>query len=107
LLASHRGAKGGYELARAPEEVSMVEIVDATEGPVALTECSLEQESGGCEHEGLCPVGSNWQRINRAIREALAGISLAEMARPFPLGARVVTLKGPRDLDRASCSSEP
>jgi FeS assembly SUF system regulator len=80
LLASHRGVKGGYSLARQPEAISMAEIIAALEGPIALTECiSVE---GDCSHEPLCPVRSNWRRINQAVRTALAGITLAEMAHP-------------------------
>jgi len=80
LLVSHRGVKGGYSLARQPEAISMAEIIAALEGPIALTECiSVE---GDCSHEPLCPVRSNWRRINQAVRTALAGITLAEMAHP-------------------------
>jgi FeS assembly SUF system regulator len=78
LLASHRGVKGGYSLARAAEEISMAEIIVALEGPIAITECvSVESD---CTHEALCPVRSNWRRINEAVRGALEGITLAEMA---------------------------
>jgi FeS assembly SUF system regulator len=87
VLESHRGIKGGYSLARGPEEVSMAEIVSALEGPVAITECI--DESSGCTFEPTCRVRANWQRINDAIRQALAGISLAEMTHPT---SRLVTL---------------
>jgi FeS assembly SUF system regulator len=88
LLASHRGVKGGYSLARQSESISMAEIIVALEGPIAITECvSVE---GDCSHEALCPARSNWQRINVAVRSALEGITLAEMARPKPQG--LVTL---------------
>jgi FeS assembly SUF system regulator len=80
LLASHRGVKGGYSLARGAEEISMAEIITALEGPIAITECvSVESD---CSHEALCPVRGNWQRINFAVRSALEGITLAEMAQP-------------------------
>jgi len=89
ILASHRGIKGGYSLAREPEEISMAEIVAALEGPVAITECI--DESSGCTYEPICRVRSNWQRINTALQSALAGISLAEMTHPSD---RLVTLGG-------------
>ena len=82
LLESHRGVKGGYTLARHPEEISVAEIISATEGPVAMTECTVDGP-GGCDHESECPVSDNWQRINQAIQEALDGITLAEMTRPL------------------------
>lgn len=93
LLTSHRGVKGGYGLARQAEEISMAEIIAALEGPIAITECiSVE---GDCSHEPLCPVRSNWQRINQAVRAALMGISLSEMARSRPAGPQgLVTLGG-------------
>lgn len=80
LVVSHRGAKGGYSLARAAGEISMVEIIDALEGPVGLTECG--SSPGLCEQESSCSVRANWQRINVAVRQALAGVTLAEMAQP-------------------------
>ncbi len=83
LLVSHRGVKGGYSLARDPDQISMIDIVAALEGPVAITECSLERP-GACTQETLCPVRTNWQRINQVIRDALAGLTLAEMTQPLP-----------------------
>jgi len=80
LLVSHRGVKGGYSLARQPEAINMAEIIAALEGPIALTECIRVE--GDCFHEPLCPVRSNWRRINQAVRTALEGITLAEMAHP-------------------------
>jgi FeS assembly SUF system regulator len=80
LLLSHRGVKGGYSLSRPPAAISMAEIVSALEGPIALTECIAIE--GDCSHEALCPTRSNWRRINQAVRAALEGISLAEMAQP-------------------------
>jgi len=82
LVASHRGAKGGYALARAPQTISMIEIIDALEGRVGLTECG--SSPGLCVQESLCSIRTNWQRINGAVREALAGVTLAEMAAPQP-----------------------
>lgn len=80
LVVSHRGAKGGYSLARRPESISMVEIIDALEGRVGLTECG--SSPGLCSQESACSIRTNWQRINSAVRGALAGVSLAEMAEP-------------------------
>lgn len=81
LLDSHRGVHGGYALARPAEEISVVEVITALEGPIAMTEC-IEDAPGACEVELSCPVRSNWNRINRAIREALEGVTLAEMSQP-------------------------
>ena len=83
LLVSHRGTKGGYSLARAADGITIADIIQALEGPIAVTECT-DKVNGDCNLERLCPVRSNWHRINEAIREALEKISLAEMRRPFP-----------------------
>jgi FeS assembly SUF system regulator len=82
LLESHRGVKGGYCLSRAPESISVAEIISALEGPIAVTEC-IEDGPGECSQEPFCAVRGNWQRINLAIRQALEAISLAEMTEPM------------------------
>lgn len=86
LVVSTRGAHGGYALARPPEQISAAEIIDALEGPVAITECS----AGGsaCDLESFCRVGHAWQRINQSIREALHQVTLADLQlkpRPMPV----------------------
>jgi FeS assembly SUF system regulator len=83
LLTSQRGVKGGYSLARPPEEISVAAIIRVLEGPIALTACVTEVP-GECEHESQCPVRGHWNRINHAVREALDGISLSDMASPMP-----------------------
>ena len=80
LVTSQRGARGGYSLARAPERITAVEIIDAVEGRVAITQCSLGHDR--CNLEAVCGVGHNWQRISMAIREALRTVTLAQLARP-------------------------
>ena len=84
LLLSHRGVKGGYSLARGPEEISMADIITAIEGPVAITQCTVSLP-GGCAQELSCPVHLNWQKINDAIRLALESVTLSEMARPVSI----------------------
>jgi FeS assembly SUF system regulator len=79
LLESHRGVKGGYGLARAPETITVGTIIKALEGPIAITTCTNDSP-GECEHEPLCPVRSHWYLINLAVRQALDSITLADMA---------------------------
>ena len=81
LLTSQRGAKGGYRLARTARDISVAEVIEAVEGPIAITEC-VDETPGECSQEPICPVRSNWQQINFAVRNALEQITLAEMARP-------------------------
>lgn len=77
LVVSERGVQGGYALARAPEQISAADIIDALEGPVAITECS--SADGACDLESYCRVGHAWQKINRSIRRALEHVSLADL----------------------------
>jgi FeS assembly SUF system regulator len=82
VVASQRGAKGGYALARPPERIGIHEVIEAIEGPIAVTECSDDTSDTSCEYETNCGVRANWQRINLAVHAALSEISLAEMAVP-------------------------
>jgi FeS assembly SUF system regulator len=81
LLLSQRGTRGGYRLGRRPEEISVLDVIRAIEGPIALTECTLPP-LGLCTHEPLCAVRSHWGRINRAFLDAIANLNLAAMALP-------------------------
>ena len=87
LLVAHRGVKGGFSLARRPREINVADIITALEGPIAITECSA-LPAGRCEIEQLCPVSSNWKKINTAVSDALKGITLADMAQPLRLVQR-------------------
>jgi FeS assembly SUF system regulator len=81
LLTPQRGAKGGYMLARPPARITVADVIDAMEGrPVGLTECS--SSPGLCLQESSCSVRGNWQRINDAVRGALEGVTLEQMAAP-------------------------
>lgn len=91
LLESHRGAHGGYSLASPAEDVTVVEIIGALDGPIAITEC-IDSHPGDCSQDATCPVAGNWERINRAIYDALKEITLAEMARVATPSPGLVTL---------------
>jgi FeS assembly SUF system regulator len=84
LLTSHRGIKGGYILAKEPREISVVEIISAIEGPMALTECSADV-TGLCNLESFCPIKSNQQIISQAVRGVLDKITLSDLVRPLHL----------------------
>lgn len=97
LLVSLRGAKGGYSLALAPEEISVAQIIAAIEGPIALTECSDTAKL--CEQESLCLVRGNWQRINRAVLAALEQVTLADLARPMEQPLRFMPPPAPSRME--------
>ena len=77
LVVSTRGAQGGYALARPATDITAAQIIDALDGPVAITECS--SADGNCGLESVCRVGNAWQKINIGIRKALAQVSLADL----------------------------
>jgi len=79
LLVSHRGAKGGYSLAKPPEDLTVSEMIGVLEGPVALTDCAIGPSL--CEHETMCAVREPWQVISRVVERALAGVTLADLVR--------------------------
>ncbi len=94
IVVSQRGINGGYRLAREPRSISIADIIGAIEGPIAMTECSVEP-AGLCELEGVCPVGANWQKINRVVGEALKGLTLADMAKPLAAPNQTSTRRQP------------
>jgi FeS assembly SUF system regulator len=78
LITSARGCTGGYQLTRPASEITAAAILDALEGPMAITECSGDHSS--CEIESACRVGSAWRGINARIRHSLNEITLAQLA---------------------------
>ncbi|PHS72025.1 MAG: SUF system Fe-S cluster assembly regulator [Cycloclasticus sp.] len=80
ILISHRGAKGGYQLAKKPNETNVAEVITAIEGPIGMTECMTSK--GTCEQEPSCEIKGNWSLINRAVYTALEAVTLADMAAP-------------------------
>jgi len=85
LVVSVRGIRGGYQLSRPASEISAAAILDALEGPVAITECASHDSHCGIEQ--ACRVGHTWQRINAAIHRALQDINLSQLADAVTLGA--------------------
>jgi len=108
LLDSIRGSKGGYRLARPPAQISVVQMITALEGPVAMTECLVEP--GACSHEDNCELQGPWHRINGAVQDALEKITLADIAQPNPNSHgtldRFVPLVG-LDADTAGAHAAP
>ena len=89
LLTASRGVAGGFTLAGAPAAISIAAIIEAVDGPIALTNC-LAGETHDCAIEGHCGVRGHWAPINRAVRDALAAVTLAELVRsPAPVRLKV------------------
>jgi hypothetical protein len=76
LVSSLRGARGGYRLGRGLASIAVAEVIEAIDGPIALTACV---DGGDCESGCLCPMRGRWDPVNAAIRAALGAITLADM----------------------------
>jgi Rrf2 family cysteine metabolism transcriptional repressor len=101
LVHSTRGAHGGYELTRAPEQILMGEVLKALEGPVAPMICVTDDAShAACGRIGYCTVNYMWIRVRDAITGALDSMSLADLV---PVGTRL----GRPDLSILGAQADP
>ena len=80
LLISVRGAGGGFVLARAPIEISLADMVEAVEGPIAMTQCSGSEEASECALDAHCRVKPHMNVVSNAVRGALGAVSLQSLA---------------------------
>jgi len=87
LLKVTRGAKGGYVLARRPEEITMYDIVTILEGPLSLVDCLASEDA--CDRLDSCVARSIWKEVNQAVKEALCGITLSDALFRFKNAADV------------------
>ncbi|WP_419729247.1 SUF system Fe-S cluster assembly regulator [Lichenicola sp.] len=78
LVASQRGARGGYRLARPLSSIPVARVITAIDGPISLTAC-VDGATGGCEAQSSCPIRGRWDPVNDAIRTALTSITLDQM----------------------------
>ena len=80
VLTAQRGAAGGYVLSKEPTQISVATLIEAMDGPIAITDCAgATEEDGCCSVEATCPVRGNWSKVNVAIRAALEAVTLADM----------------------------
>jgi FeS assembly SUF system regulator len=86
LLSSHRGIKGGYNLARCASTISVADIILALEGPIGFTECSVMP--GLCDMERSCSIKINSQIIGDALRDALEHVTLSDLIHQMPPSSR-------------------
>jgi FeS assembly SUF system regulator len=83
VVESARGVNGGYIVYRGPAEIKIVELVEALNGPVALTACVTESDDG-CDIAHRCQLRGRWDMVNDAIRSAFSSVTLADMTSPAP-----------------------
>ena len=79
LFRSARGGGGGFVLTRPAAEISLADVVEAVEGPIAMTSC-VDETRHDCALEGACQVRPHWGSVNTAIRGALSSVSLANLS---------------------------
>ncbi|MEF9878686.1 MAG: Rrf2 family transcriptional regulator [Clostridia bacterium] len=77
LVSTVRGAQGGYLITRPTNEISLLNIIDAVEGPIELSECTSDEHT--CERSCGCPVRWVWQQVTDSINAELDKIKLSDM----------------------------
>ncbi|MBU6499266.1 MAG: SUF system Fe-S cluster assembly regulator [Rhodospirillales bacterium] len=78
MVASLRGARGGYRLLKPLAGISVADVIAAIDGPIALTAC-VDGNMGSCDVQGMCAVKGRWDLVNSAMLTALSSITLADM----------------------------
>lgn len=79
MISATRGAQGGYKMVRSPASISIAAVVEAMEGPIALTDC-IPEDAAPCAFGANCHHTARWRLVNEAVRSALLTVSLADMA---------------------------
>ena len=96
LVASQRGARGGYRLMRPLGAIAVSDVIIAIDGPIAMTAC-VEGSLAACDTSCSCPVRGRWDAVNDAVREALSSITLADMVGSAPRPAATSSLSLPAE----------
>ena len=103
LVESHRGVRGGYSLGRSSDQITVADVIEAVEGPIALTAC-VDTTDEHCCYESLCAVQGKWNRVNSAVKMALHNVSLAEMLDEVQEFGRFSKPKAEQSPDAAAAS---
>ncbi len=91
LVEGFRGVHGGYRLARPPEAISLADVVEAMEGPIGMTECSVQHGQCGIEHR--CGIRTGWRQVSELVADALRAVSLAHLVNPAPHGPKHIAVR--------------
>ena len=81
LIQAGRGAHGGYFCETSPSNISVAVIVEAIDGPIAITAC-IEESEDLCDTQSICLLSGNWNKANNAILDALKSVSLNDLLNP-------------------------
>jgi Rrf2 family cysteine metabolism transcriptional repressor len=85
LVTSRQGAHGGYELARAPAEITVGDVLRVLEGPISPMVCATEGETALlCERQSFCSSNMVWERVRDSVGQALDSLTLADLIPPKP-----------------------
>ena len=84
LVETQRGVRGGYRLMKISAQISLVDIVEAMEGPIAVTDC-IDGAREPCMASNCCCMRKHWKHINLAIRKALMDVTLEDLINPAQL----------------------
>lgn len=79
VIESIRGANGGYILSQSAQDIKITSVIAAMDGPLAIAACVEDGQGGCCDHEANCSIKGKWTPVNAAIRNALDGVTLADM----------------------------
>jgi Rrf2 family protein len=79
IVSAVRGAKGGFALVNDPRDVTVLDIVEALEGPLSASVCDTER-AGICGQAGSCAAAPVWARATAALRDVFASTTIAELA---------------------------
>ena len=103
LLTSARGTGGGFALTRSASDISLAEIIEAIEGPIAMTQCSGSDEASDCALDAHCRVKPHMGMVGKAVRSALSAVTLEILAAP---SARSLSLsqRQPEPFDKRRVS---
>lgn len=77
LVVSHRGVNGGFALAKAPDRITVTDVLEAVEGPIALVPCL----NGPCKRASSCVTRYMWQKAGAALKDTFSGVTIGEMAK--------------------------
>lgn len=91
LVRSIRGTGGGFSLARSPEAITVLEVIEAVEGKIAFQRCLLDANS--CEHSGGCALCGLFEQAQDRVKEVFGKTTLAELLKRHHVGVERHTSK--------------
>lgn len=89
ILTASRGVNGGYKTVKQLDKISIKELIEAIEGPVALTNC-MDNNAGNCNLFDQCVTKNTWSIVNNVIRDALEGIKIQDI--PYATSTGIINI---------------